>query len=224
MAKNVKGDINWLGNHTEANSYTLPKTSGTGLKVDPAAPTFPWRDIIGDVTPRAGGGAARAAFRGGQVQTWFYTANDLCDMYFHIPHDYLPGSDLYLHLHWAHNGTAISGSLVVDFFTIYAKGHNQANFAAEITPQLSVSTPNIATIPQYRHRVDEIQLSATSPGANQLDSANIEVDGMILIALRSTTIPTITGGSTNAPAFFTCDLHYQSTSIGTKQKAPNFYT
>jgi hypothetical protein len=89
---------------------------------------------------------------------------------------------------------------------------------------LSVSTPNIATIPQYRHRVDEIQLSATSPGANQLDSANIEVDGMILIALRSTTIPTITGGSTNAPAFFTCDLHYQSTSIGTKQKAPNFYT
>ncbi len=32
------------------------------------------------------------------------------------------------------------------------------------------------------------------------------------------------GGSTNEPAFFTLDIHYQSTSIGTKQKAPDFWT
>jgi hypothetical protein len=204
----------------------LPKGTGRGIKLDVAAPTFPWKDLIGDVSPKFSGVGApvRAAFRGGSVANWFYAANDLLDLIFHVPHDYLPGSDLFIHLHWGHNGTAISGSLGVDFHTTYAKGHNQANFGAEITAALSVSTPDIATVPQYRHRVDEIQLSAASPTAGQLDTDDIEVDGLILITAVVTAIPTITGGTTNKPAFFTADIHYQSTGVGTKNRAPNFYS
>lgn len=33
----------------------------------------------------------------------------------------------------------------------------------------------------------------------------------------------VTGGSTNLPALFTMDVHYQSTNIATKQKSPSFY-
>jgi hypothetical protein len=106
----------------------------------------------------------------------------------------------------------------------YAKGHNQANFSTEINPTITVSTPDIATIPRYRHRVDEIQLSAASPSASQLNSSLIEVDGLLLVHFDVTTIPTITGGSPNEPTILTIDLHYQSTGIGTKQKAPPFWT
>jgi hypothetical protein len=223
-------DTNWTDLRDGVGGLRLPKTSGLGIKVDSTGtPTFPWRDLIGDITPKASGvgSPTLATFRGGNVRSFFYSAGDDGDAVFHIPHDYVPGTDLFLHLHWAHNGTAISGSLVVNFYITYAKGHNQAsdgNFAAEVTRTLTVSTPNIATVPQYRHRVDETQISAASPAASQIDSDIIETDGLILVHFDTVTIPTITGGSTNEPAYFTLDIHYQSTSIGTKQKAPDFWT
>lgn len=207
------------------DSIILPKTSGKGIKIDLGTPTFGWRDIIGDISPKVSqvNAATFAVFRGGQYYAWFYGEGDLCNMVFHIPHDYLPSSDLFLHLHWAHNGTAISGSLVINLGITYSKGHNQAIFPTEISPTLTVSTPNIATIPQYRHRIDEIQISSSTPSATQFDSSLIEVDGLVLVGFVVTTIPTITGGNTNLPAFLTFDMHYQSTNVGTKQKAPPFY-
>jgi len=220
-------DTNFTDLRDGVGGLQLPKTSGLGIKVDSTGtPTFPWRDLIGDITPKTSGAGAPtlAAFRGGNVRSFFYSAGDDGDAIFHIPHDYVPGSDMFLHLHWGHNGTAISGSLVVDFYLTYAKGHDQAAFAAEVNRTLTVSTPNIATIPQYRHRVDETQITAASPAASQIDSDIIEVDGLILVHFNATTIPTITGGTTNEPAFFTLDIHYQSTGVGTKQKAPDFWT
>lgn len=220
-------DVNFTDLRDGVGGLQIPKTSGLGIKVDSTGtPTFPWRDLIGDITPKTSGTGAPtlAAFRGGNVRAFFYSAGDDGDCVFHIPHDYVPGTDLFLHLHWAHNGTAISGSLVVDYYITYAKGHNQANFSAEVNRTLTVSTPDIATVPQYRHRVDETQISAASPAASQIDSDNIEVDGLILVRFETTTIPTITGGTTNEPAYFTIDIHYQSTNMGTKAKAPDFYT
>lgn len=220
-------DANFSDLRDGVGGLMIPKTSGLGLKVDSTGtPTFPWMDLIGDITPKTSGAGAPtlAAFRGGNVRSFFYSAGDDGDAVFHVPHDYVPGSDMFLHLHWAHNGTAISGNLVVDFYLTYAKGHNQANFAAEVNRTLTVSTPDIATVPQYRHRVDETQITAASPAASQIDSDIIEVDGLILVRFETTTIPTITGGTTNEPAFFTLDIHYQSTGVGTKQKAPDFWT
>ncbi len=220
-------DVNFTDLRDGVGGLQLPKTSGLGIKVDSTGtPTFPWADLIGDITPKTSGvGApALAAFRGGNVRSFFYGAGEDGDCVFHIPHDYVPGSDLYIHLHWGHNGTAISGSLVVNIYVTYAKGHDQAAFAAEINPTITVSTPDIATIPRWQHRVDEIQLSAASPTAAQLDSDIIEADGLILVHFDVTTIPTITGGSPNEPTIFTLDIHYQSTGVGTKQKAPDFWT
>jgi len=128
-------------------------------------------------------------------------------------------------VHWSHNGTAISGSLILDYGVTYAKGHKQALFGVEVAPQQTIATPDIATVPQYQHWLDEYQLSATSPSATQLDTDDIEPDGIVLVNLTVNTIPTITGGTTNEPFIHTLDLHYQTTGlIGTKQKEPDFYT
>ncbi len=187
--------------------------------------TTVWKDMLGRLNARNSGATAPSftAFRGGAVDQYAFSANDEIQIEFHINHDYKPGSDLYLHVHWAHNGTAVSGNMVWTYYVTYAKGHNQAAFPAEKTGTITYNTTNIATTPQYQHRIDEIQLSAASPSASQLDSDDIEVDGLILLNLTATTIPTITGGSPNEPFLLMADIHYQASYIGTANKAPNFY-
>lgn len=211
--------------YTFGASPVIVKDQGTGILIDPASPDYGWADIIGELRPDPLGANAPAlsAFRGGLVRCYAYSATDKMDMEFHIPHDYAMGTDLYLHVHWGHNGTAISGSLILDYGVTY--GQRDGTFAAEITPTQTISTPDIATIPRYGHRVDEFQLSAASPSATQLDSDDIEVDGLVMVNLTVDTIPTITGGSPNEPYIFFCDIHYQTTGLmGTKQKASPFWT
>lgn len=200
----------------------VPKTTNIGIQVDTTTPTFPWRDLIGDVNPRTAAGAGTptyAAFQGNIYGYWF-ALNDVVDFMFHMPHDYVPGTDIYLHIHWSHNGTAITGNVVFTHYSTYAKGFNQANFPAEVTNTITYNTTNIATTPQYRHRVDEIQLSGTG-SASLLNTPDLEIDGIIKGRIKLTTLPTITAGNL---FIHTIDIHYQSSSIGTKAKAPNFYT
>lgn len=204
-----------------------PKTKGWGTKVDTAAPTWPWRDLEGAVVPRASApNAATLEIFAGTIRRWAFAVDDVSDNAFHIPHDYVPGSDLFVHVHWSHTGTAISGTIAFSLAHSYAKGHGQAAFPAEKLLVWSLATPNIATIPRYQHIITETQLSAASPTATQIDSDDIETDGLIMCTLAVTTIPTITGqsgGSVARPYIHYIDLHYQSTEIGTKGKAPDFW-
>jgi hypothetical protein len=200
----------------------VPKTSGVGIQVDPAAPTFGWRDLTCAIDPKATGlGTPSRVLYRGTIYGYAFTVGDLADFDgFHIPHDYVPGSNLYVHVHWSHNGTAISGTAAFEVTMTYAKGHNQANFPAEVTQTITVATPNIATVPQYRHRVDEVQASTPGGSATLHNTTDLEVDGLMIGYIKLVTLPTITGGNL---FIHTVDIHYQSTNIATKQKAPNFY-
>ena len=217
----VKGD----GVALFDGNIVIPKASTFGMLVDTASPTAPWRDIVGSVVPRAAAPnqATLQTYRGGQIRQWAFASGDRSDNIFHLPHDYVLGTDLHIHVHWSHNGTAISGNAVFNFYLSYAKGHNQAIFAAEKNVSITYNTTNIATTPQYQHRIDEVVISNAGGSATLIDRALFEPDGVILVNLDFTTIPTITGGSVNNPFLHSIDLHYQSSEIGTKQKAPNFY-
>jgi hypothetical protein len=215
----------------DGSNIVIAKTSGVGIKVEPAAPTFPWHDLIGNVTIRSAGGADPLfnVYRGGIRQYQFNASNEVY-MEFHIPHDYLPGSDIHLHFHWSLNGTTrtgaaagtvTGGSVTWGAEVTYAKGHNQAAFPAPVTFTVTSAAPS-STL--YRHYITEGQLSAASPSASQIDSDDIEVDGLIMLrAYLSANNITVSAGSVPAPFLHFVDIHYQSTNIGTKQKAPNFY-
>lgn len=205
------------------DNIVLPKTAGKGIEVDVDSPTFGWRDIIGSVQPKAQGAGtpARAVYAGGALGQYAFVANDVCDFEFHIPHDYVPGTDIYFHVHWSHNGTTISGSAAFTMSHAYAKGHNQALFPAEKTLVITYPTVDLATTPQYRHRIDEAAISGAVASASVMDRSLIEVDGLLLVSLSLSSLPTLGGGG--KLFIHTCDLHYQSTNIGTKQKAPGFY-
>jgi len=203
------------------DNLVLPKTSGKGMQVDTDAPTFPWKDKEGVLNYASSVPGALNIYRN-TIRDYSFSAGDEVDGKFHIPHDYVPGTDIFIHVHWSHIGTVISGTFAGNFKFIYAKGHKQAAFPAEKDLPLTYPTVNIATTPQYQHMITEVQLSISGGSATQLDTALIEPDGILLANWVQTTIPTITGVIVE-PFIHFMDLHYQSTNIGTKAKAPNFY-
>ena len=230
--------VGTLGNLTVANTIQTqgivvptstgsgPLSSNLGIKVGTmASSSYGWKDLNGILVPQNPGGPAQGVFRGGAYTGYNFAVSDGLNLSFHLQHDYVVGSDVFMHVHWGHNGTAISGNFVITWAFTVAKGHNQAIFPAEITYVQTISTPNVATIPQYSHRINEFQISAASPAADQFNTNLLEPDSLILLHLTTTTIPTITGGTPNRPYILAIDLHYQSSGVsGTLNKAPSFYS
>lgn len=204
-------------------SRVWPKESGNGIKVDPDAPDFAWRDIIGYIQPDTSNPTTSPTvdeFRTG-IKAYEFDVNDEMHCVFHIPHDWCPCTNSFLHLHWAHNGTAITGDMTFSATVTYSSRDGSTVFPAPITTApITVSTVDIATTPQYKHIVTEVPLSTDGGSATTLDSNDIEVDGLILVTFKCTSHPTITNGGLFV---FTGDIHYQSTGIGTKNNAAPFY-
>jgi hypothetical protein len=136
----------------------------------------------------------------------------------------VPNTDVFVHVHWSHTGTAIANELQIDIHSTYAKGHQQAPFHSEVITTISVTNLNITNTPKLFHRVDEVQLSSKGGSANLLDTDKIETDGFILATFETIIIPSITGSAyVNEPYIIGMDLHYQSSGMNTKNKSPNFY-
>lgn len=202
----------------------LPKANTDGIKVDSATPTYGWRDLTGDITIR-GIGATDPSFniyRGG-IRQFQFTVNDEVFVEFHQPHDWAVGTDLYLHFHWSHIATTVTGGSVTWGAEVtWAKGFDQAAFQAPVTTTIAQN----ASTTQYQHMIAEVQLTAASPSASQIDTDNLEVDGVFLVrGYLSANAMTVSGGGVPEPFLHYIDIHYQTTNIGTKAKAgPAFYT
>ena len=145
-----------------AASLILPKTSGAGIQVDTAAPTFPWRDMPGELIPKTTGtGTPTWSVLTGSNSDYSFTTGDKVDVKIPVPHDYLPGSDLFLCLDWCHNGTAISGAFLNTVSVTYSKGSQQTVWSTPVVLTLYKTTPNVATIPQLQVQSTEVQLSTS---------------------------------------------------------------
>ena len=202
----------------ETNILTFEKASGNGIKVDTTTPTYPWHDMLGAIEIRGVGAndPAWSVFRNG-IRAYQFGSNDEVWVVFHLLHDYVPGTDIYLHSHWAHNSAAVTtGSVTWSYEITYAKGHNQAAFPASKT----TSVTQTASTTQYQHMIAETVISTPGGSASLLDTNSFETDGIIMVRCY------LSANSMNAatdPFLFLLDCHYQSTGIGTKQKAPNFF-
>jgi hypothetical protein len=200
----------------------INKTSGLGIKVDTTTPTFGWRDILGAIRTRGVGATDPndTTYRNG-LKGYTFAVNDEAWIEYHIPHDYVAGTDIHLHFHWSHNSAIVTGGTATWGYEItYAKGHNQAAFPASVTGTFS---PNASTT-QYQHMVSEIQISASSPSGSQIDSDDIEPDGIILCRVYLSANGITSSGAVPDPFLHEVDVHYQSTNIGTKNNSPNFYS
>lgn len=205
------------------NDLTLPKSSGVGIRIDVADPSFGWHDILGNVTQlNTGGSKPTFEIYQGALRQFQFAAGKEEYFEYHIPHDHLPGSDIFLHIHWSHTGTLVTGgSVTFEYELSYSKSHNQQAFGTPITGNLVGS----ASSTQYQQVLSETQVSENTPSGSQIDSDDLEPDGLVLTRLKvlSNDIE-VSGGGAPDPFIHYVDLHYQSTNIATKQKSPNFYT
>lgn len=201
-------------------SMVVGGAKGIGIKVNEVDPSFTWRDLEGPIQPKSSGAGTPSwsTFRG-DIKGWKFIAGDVVDSTFHMPHDWA-GTDIYLHFHWAHNGTAINGPIVLTHRWTYAKGHGQSTYPVQANFVQTVAAPVVAAAAQYAPIISENQFSRAAPGAGEIPLADLEPDGLIKVSTIVTTAPVVTGGG-----FFIeyIDIHYQSTNIGTHGKSPPFF-
>lgn len=214
------------------SNMVMSKTSGEGIKLDIAAPAFGWRDILGQIGVKTASATepAWAVYRGSIYAYTFDTATAEAFFVYHMPHDYVPGSDMHIHMHWSQNvvdtgGPAgVPGNVEWNFDISYADGHGTAGGAADpfIAP-ITVTVVQQASTTQYGHMIAEVQFTNAGGTGGLIDSNTIVVDGVLLV--RAYRIKGNAADTLNqAPFGHTCDIHYQSTNMATKNKSPNFYT
>jgi hypothetical protein len=202
--------------------WVINKTSGVGIKVDLAAPTFGFADLLGEPAVKNTGGSRPAliAYRDGLFQFEFAAGEEEYFDY-HIPHDYVKGTDIFLHFHWSTNVAVDGGTVTFDYEISYAKAHAQAAFPASVSGTVVSAT---ASTTQYTQELTEVQISASSPSGSQIDTDDLEPDGVI-ICTAGLNANNLTGGGVPDPFIHYIDIHYQTTGIiGTKKKVPDFYT
>jgi hypothetical protein len=216
--------------------WVINKTSGVGIKVDLAAPTFGFADLLGDQFSRnTGSSKPTLAQYNGAVNAWQFSNGDEAYLSYHIPHDYVPGTDIHLHIHWSQNNTGANGGTIdFKYFAIYAKGHNQASGSVftgfsgnPITATFSSididdSGSGGSGLAQYQQHLTEVTISGASATSALFDRDDFEPDGVIELTLEMDA-NNLTGTASD-PFIHYVDIHYQTTGIiGTKQKVPDFY-
>src|SRR5574343_184883 len=191
-----------------------PSAAGNGIKVNQAAPSFGWRDITAEVDTR-GTGANDPTFNtytGTSIRALQFSATVMqeCFVVFHVPHDWVPGTDIYFHAHWS-NAAAVpnTGNVVWKFDYSFAKGFGQGAFPAVSTAQVIAASPAV----RYTHNISE---------TSAVTIADMEVDGLILVRCYRAAA-NVLDTCTDAVFLHTVDIHYQSTNLATLNKAPNFY-
>lgn len=216
-------DENFTNLRDNIGGTTFPKTAGIGVKIDEDAPGFGWHDLLGplQIDIDNANRAVKNTFIGGMRVFQFVANTSEAFVLFHLPHDYVPNTDIFLHFHWAHNSATLTGGSVTwgAEFT-YAKGHDQQPFSA--TKLFTVA--QVANIVQYQHMIAEASLSVVSGSATQINTEDVEVDGIISCRVYLDSNDLIDSVSVPDPFLFFVDVHYQSSGLATKQKAPNFYT
>ena len=204
---------------TAQDSIVMPKTAGKGIQVDVDSPSPMWFDLLGDIKIDVNNAVNRPDFNAyiDGIRHYQFLVDDQVWLAFHLTHDYLPGSDMFIHGHWSHNSATLpTGEINFGFDITYAKGHNQESF----NPPITITGTASLAIPQYRHMISEFQMSNNGGTGGLIDSNRLEPDGIILVRAylnANTSDPLV------SPFLHYVDIHYQSTGIGTKQKAPNFY-
>ena len=197
-----------------SEGIVVENTSGVGIKIDVNDPAFGWRDMTASIDVRGSGGndPTFQIYTGTVMRAYQFNASTMNEVFFvfHVPHDWVPGTSIYMHAHWS-NAAAVpnTGNVVWKFDYQFAKGFGQEAFPAVQTVQVIAASP--AT--RYTHNVSE---------TTAVSIPLMEVDGLILVrGYRDAA--NVLDTCTDAVFLHTMDIHYQSTNLATKNKAPNFY-
>lgn len=205
--------------------FAIDAAAGSGIKIES---DWGWKDVPLNLTVHGTPGAnspSWAAYAGGVYQYLFDKATTEVWVNFLIPHDYAVGTDLHINIHWSQTtvDTGAGGSpgdAEWSFDLLYAKGYDQEAFGGAV---LTATVTQTAASTPRQHMVAEVAITNSGGDATHFDNAGIEVGGHLLCRVyRVSSNPADT--LDQPPFVHSIGIHYQSTGIATKSKAPNFYT
>jgi len=181
-----------------------------------AGRAFGWKDLKGESIIRTGGGAAPAlATFAGNIAQYQMDATDEFSVNFHMPHDWAIGTDVFIHVHWAITTASGPGTYQYNFEHTYGKREGIISNTTK-----TVSTSAVAPNASARfHHVTEIQISRMGGSATEIDTNELDTDGVIMTRMTRT----LAGGAVAAPFIFYVDLHYQTNNRATPNKAAPFW-
>jgi len=216
----VFDELGWNGTDltVTANSMVLSSNTGKGIKVDTNEPTYAFADLLGEIRIDEGDGSTKPDFNvyKGNIKQFQFSVDDHVFGAYHLPHDYVPNSNIFVHVHWSTNAVSsnTSGLPTFEIEATHSKGFGQMQFSNNVTVTVSNTYIN-----SYTHMVSEVQLSAPSGAGSLLVTEDLQTDGLILIRTKL-----LTNTMSVNPFVHHVDIHYQTTNVGTKNKSPNFYT
>ena len=176
-----------------------------------------WNDATVDVGSAHVAGANTptwSAFRSG-LYGYAFSASALneCFIALQIGHDYARGTSLYPLIQWSANSASAN---TVRWGVEYsaAKGHNQGALPASTT--IYIEQAHAGTAYQL--------MTAEASSGDAIDGETLGLEPDSLVLMRVFRDGAHANDTLAATAFaFRAGLHYQSSMLGTAQKAPDFY-
>jgi hypothetical protein len=203
----------------EYNSRKVVVSSepGAGVYMDTTNPRYGWHDLLGEIKTDRDNSANMPTFSvfAGGIKQYKFDVGDEAFINFHMPHDYAPGTDLFIHGHWSHLGDSPAGDITFGFEVSYAKGYSRESFD---TSTVTLSGQASMTFAARTHQISEFQLSNEGGTGGLLDTNRIEPDGVLLVRCF---LSANTSGVD--PFLHYVDLHYQTTGVPTKNRSYNFW-
>lgn len=138
------------------------------------------------------------------------TANERLTNIYHLPHDFIEGTDLFVHIHHVPTALTPVGEVTWRLHMRYAQGYQFGNFGgADVVQDITIDLGAAGAL-QYDHVINE--------GAALNDSdfgAVLRTDGVVLITIERLGAT----DSNNANQLFVeADIHYKSDKTPTVNK------
>ena len=227
MAIKSHGTLNFAD-----DSLVVPNDAGYGLRLgrsDEEGEAWGWRDITAPITVR---GVAATDPSWTQVgSSVFYTyafgVGDYVWQPFHIPHDIAVNRDgsarpIHFHTHWFPSDTD-TGYVTFQFDYMYARGFDQEAYDPAFANSPLTNSGTVLVTQQAPGTAYQSMVAETD---GVTISTLTEPDGILYVRMGRVANPAAspTLAAYSGTCFVTTnDIHYQSTNMATKQKAPNFY-
>lgn len=212
----------------------LDKASWKWIKVDTTTPTFGWRDLLWAVHSRSPSTEPTFSVYRWNIYSWkFPTSTWTKEVFieYHVPHDYLPWSDIYIHVHWSQNIVDTWWPAWVPwvakwYFDItYADWYWTAWWAADpfVAPK-TISITQQGSTTQYGHMIAEVIISWATDTATTFDRTKFKVDWLFLVRCYRDSSD-VADTLDQSPFIHFVDMHYQTNGVmWTKDKNTPFYT
>lgn len=160
--------------------------------------TGQWKDLILPVTALTGGTLPTFGVFSGDLRTYEFQTGDVLHGSFEIQHDYIEGSELYVHVHWAPSTTNTGNCIFLFDYSIASVGT-----AFPVQAQLSATQAGGGVALQH-------QLATFTPTI----SGAIKIGNIIAFRL----VRTATGNTFTGNAFvFSIGVHYKCDALGSNQ-------